>query len=251
LRQILINLVGNAIKFTEAGEIIIRVSRESETPTHATLRFTVTDTGIGIAPDRMDRLFSQADQSTARKCGGTGLGLSISKRLAELMGGGIGVASRPGKGSAFWFTVVLKKQPGHQFNLAPRPDEIHGKRVLIVEDNLVNQKLATAILKKLGYQADIAGNGREAVEALETTRYRVVLMDCQMPEMDGYEATAKIRDPESRVLDHGVPVVAMTAHAMKGDREKCIAAGMDDYLTKPINPQKLSEMLDRYFQQRS
>lgn len=168
--------------------------------------------------------------------------------------------TKPVKSSQLFDCLTLVSG-GRQQNTSEQPlptitrhslaeDKRRRSKILLVEDNLVNQKVTTALLKKLGYHADIACNGRETVAALEKTHYHIVLMDCQMPEMDGYEATAKIRDPASRVLDHRVPVVAMTAHAMKGDREKCIAAGMDDYLTKPINPQELSDMLDRYLQRR-
>ena len=399
LRQILINLIGNALKFTGKGEVGIRVNLESEDNTHATLRFGVTDTGIGIPQDRMERLFrsfSQVDGSTTRKYGGTGLGLTISKKLSAMMGGRIGVVSAPEKGAEFWFTAEFEKQPAGQPSSVVIPEDIRGKRVLIVddnatnrhilrdllkkwqcrcdevsggegalealqagvegkdrydiavidmqmprmdgqmlgtrikqmpsirdtemilmtsmgdrgdakrftdigfaayltkpvkpsqlydcltsvmgsrkrratilpqpivtrhtlaedkkrrvrillaEDNVINQKVAANILKKLGYITDIVTNGREAVAALEKTAYHIVLMDCQMPELDGYAATAEIRRPASKVLDHRVPVIAMTAHAMKGDREKCIDAGMDDYLAKPVNPQALADMLKRY-----
>jgi len=399
LRQTLINLVGNSIKFTEKGEVAIRASLDDEDATHATIRFSVTDTGIGIPKNRMDRLFqsfSQVDSSTTRKFGGTGLGLTISKQLAELMGGQIGVESEEGKGSTFWFTAVLEKQSeskekrmvvhenirakhilivddnatnryvlkeqlkswgcrykeassGEQalkklsramidkdpFEIAiidmqmpemvgetvgkkikqdpnlkntilvlmtsmgQRGDAkrlekigfaayltkpikqsklydclatvtgIHIKktndkftkiitrhslaedrkrkvRILLAEDNIINQKVVLNILKKLGFSADVVANGEKAVKALEMIPYDIVLMDCQMPEMDGYEATGEIRNPQSKVLDHKVPVVAMTANAMKGDSENCLKAGMDDYLSKPITPRQLSEMLDKW-----
>ena len=399
LRQILINLVGNSIKFTEKGEVAIRASLDDEDTTNATVRFSVTDTGIGIPQDRIDRLFqsfSQADSSTTRKYGGTGLGLAISKQLAEAMGGQIGVESEEGKGSTFWFTAVLEKQPESKEKRIVVHEDISGKRILIVddnatnryvlkeqlkswecryektssgeqaleelsralidknpfeiaiidmqmpgmdgetvgkkikqdpdlkntilvlmtsmgqrgdtkrlekigfaanltkpirqsklydclatvtgiqkettkdrstkiitryslaedrkrndrillaEDNMINQKVALNILKKLGYSADAVANGEEAVKALEMIPYDIVLMDCQMPEMDGYEATGEIRNPESKVLDHNVTIVAMTANAMKGDRENCLKAGMDDYLSKPVKPKELSDMLDKW-----
>ncbi len=396
LRQILINLAGNAIKFTAQGEVIIRVSLVSETPNDVRLRFAVHDTGIGIPADKLGRLFgkfSQVDASTTRNYGGTGLGLAISKQLAELMGGEIGVHSEAGKGSEFWFTVLLAKQPSREPVAAPelavlrgvrvlivddrpidreilmvllktwgmRPSEamdgpsalraliqaqatwdpfavaildmqmpgmdgkslgraiksdlilnetrlvlytslgqtgndqefkeigfaatlskpvrrqelldvltavLSGKevaasrikstpgfsfgqslshiRILVVEDNFTNQQVAVGVLKKLGFKAEIAVNGAEAVKALETFHYDLVLMDVQMPVMDGIEATRAIRDPQSHVLNHKVTIVAMTAHAMQRDREKCMEAGMDDYLTKPIERPALVAVLEKW-----
>ncbi|MBA4367296.1 MAG: hypothetical protein C0403_06615 [Desulfobacterium sp.] len=401
LRQILMNLVGNSIKFTDTGEVAIRAMLEDEDETHATIRFSVTDTGIGIPEDQLDRLFrsfSQADTSTTRRYGGTGLGLAISKQLSELMGGRIGVNSEDGKGAEFWFSVPFEKQPlnneaptivpeslkekrilivdynansrqalkeqlkswGCRFDEAPggmvaleklreaitagdrfeivilsmqMPDmtgEMLGReivndqglqgtililmtsignrgdverlkkigfaaylmkpikqlqfynclvtvtstkrvsrkekkepiitrhsleeqqkqqfRILLVEDNLVNQKVALRTLTKLGYVANLADNGRKALDMLNENLYHLVLMDCQMPVMDGYEATAMIRNQQSEVLNHAIPVIAMTAHAMQGEREKCIEAGMNDYLTKPIKPEELSKMLEKWMQ---
>jgi signal transduction histidine kinase/CheY-like chemotaxis protein len=399
LRQILVNLVGNAIKFTDKGEVTIRVTLDDEDAAHATIRCSVSDTGTGILQSDMDRLFksfSQVDNSTTRKFGGTGLGLAISKQLAELMGGRIGVKSKEGKGSTFWFTAVFEKQPegnkekiivpedirkkhilivddnatnrfvlkeqlrlwgcrykealsgaqaleklrlakadkdpfeiaiidmlmpgmdgetlGQKIKQDPdlkntilvlltsmgkwgdarriekigfaayltKPikqsqlydclamvtgvkkdmlkdqpativtryaiadDKKHKLRILLVEDNVTNQKVALNILKRSGYNADAAANGKEAVKVLELIPYDIVLMDCQMPEMDGYEATGEIRNPASKVIDPKVPVIAMTAHAMKGDREKCLEAGMDDYLCKPVNPQELCDMIEKW-----
>ncbi|MGA8180220.1 MAG: response regulator [Desulfobacterales bacterium] len=399
LRQILVNLVGNAIKFTNEGEVTIRVSLDDEDATHVTIRFSVSDTGIGILPMDMDRLFksfSQVDSSTTRKFGGTGLGLAISRQLTELMGGRIGVKSREGKGATFWFTAIFEKQPewntekirvpedirkkhilivddnatnrfvlkeqltlwgcrykeaangaqaletlrlakadkdpceiaiidmqmpgmdgetlGHRIKQDPdlkntilvlltsmgRPsdakrieqagfaaclnkpikqsqlydclatvtgataespknqpamtdtryavaeDKTHKLRILLVEDNMTNQKVALNILRRFGYNVDAAANGKEAVKSLEDIPYDIVLMDCQMPEMDGYEATGEIRNPASKVLDHNIPIIAMTAHAIQGDRERCLDAGMDDYLCKPVNPRELCDMIEKW-----
>jgi signal transduction histidine kinase/PleD family two-component response regulator len=401
IRQILTNLIGNSIKFTAKGEIKVHVLLDEEQDNRATLRFAVSDTGIGIPNDRLNTLFeafTQADASTTRRYGGTGLGLSIGKQLAEMMGGAIGAESEEGKGSTFWFTTIFEKQPegkrakpmipedirgkrvlvvddnetnrlvvkqqllswgclhdeaaggetalvmlksAHEngnpfdiaildmqmpemdgemlgrkikadpllqniplmmmssigqrgdavriqevgfaayltkpvkqsqlynclasvFSLAKTKEASHGKhlitkhsiaedmrsraRILLVEDNITNQKVALIILNKLGYHADAVANGEEAVKALELIPYDLVLMDCQMPVMDGYEASACIRDPQSSVLNHNVPIIAMTAHAMKGDQEKCLASGMDDYVSKPVGPQKLSDALERQLQ---
>ena len=405
LRQILLNLAGNAIKFTHEGEIAVRASVVSETANEVLLRFSVKDTGIGIPADKqalMFQKFTQADASTTRRYGGTGLGLAISKQLAEIMGGDIGLISEEGQGSEFWFTARFEKQVGLERNARP-PAVISGVHILIVddsptnreilslqlkawgtraeatsdgpqallalaqardagdpfaaaivdmqmpgmdgedlaraikadpslartklvlmtsmgqrgdahimeqigfsaylvkparqsdlfdclstvlagdesgdgqepgaadrttrpivtrhairemrrgairillaEDNITNQQVATGILTKLGLRADPVGNGAEAVSALERIPYDLVLMDVQMPLMDGLEATRRIRDPESAVLNHNVPVIAMTAHAMQGDRARCMEAGMDDYVTKPISPQILSETLTRW-----
>ena len=400
LRQVLVNLTDNAIKFTNSGEVHISVTIDEETASHVIVKFGVRDTGIGIPADRMDRLFksfSQADASTTRKYGGTGLGLAISKQITELMGGQIGVVSEEGEGSTFWFTAVLKIKPlDHQqppidlgdlenmrvlvvddngtnryifrkyleswrfqveeaasteeamkklrnavnvsdpFKIAlldygmPGVDggslcreikaesqlndlilvmltsvgkrvedaerfkklgcaayltkpvkksqlcdclrivtgksasvekdtagqivtqhsisENHKQRVriLLAEDNIVNQKVTLSILEqKFGYHTDVVTNGKEAIDLLEKFDYDLVLMDCQMPEMGGYEAASTIRDQNSAVRNHNIPIIAMTANAMKGDREKCLEAGMDDYIAKPISIKEFADAIDR------
>ncbi len=252
LRQVLVNLTGNALKFTERGTVDVRVSLQSQSASDYLIRFEIEDTGIGIDEEAQQRLFhsfSQADSSTTRKYGGTGLGLSISKQLCSLMGGEIGVRSTPGQGSVFWFTVCLRHcEPGAHLNqgaadpMASIGDGFaDGARILVVEDNPVNQKLALALLKRFGCHADMANNGLEAVDAYVSLPYDVILMDCQMPEMDGYEATRRIRE----ISGDGprIPIVAMTANAMQGDRERCLDAGMDDYLTKPIRFEELKSTM--------
>ncbi len=399
LRQVLNNLVGNAIKFTEKGEVAIRVTVESQDDHAALFRFSVNDTGIGIPDDKLDILFekfTQADTSTTRKYGGTGLGLAISKELAELMGGRIGATSKPGKGSAFWFTARFEKQsdreqvelPLHEdlrnvrvlivddnatnreilmtrldfwgmrpsqaengpsalealhraaaeddpFRLAvidmhmpgmdgktlgraiqaeqrlkitrmvvltslgdrgdakafadlgfagylTKPVRLHElrgvlslalseppasarsivtrhmvraalpefqdrkTRILLAEDNITNQQVALGILKKLGLSADAVANGWEAVDALRMLPYDLVLMDVEMPELDGLEATRHIRDPQFQVRNPDIPIIAMTAHAMDGDRERCLEAGMNDYISKPVSPQLLFEAIEKW-----
>jgi len=248
LRQVLVNLVGNAVKFTENGSVEIRVRPVVEDGGAPFLRFEVADTGIGIRPSQRERIFesfSQADGSSTRQYGGTGLGLAISKQLVVMMGGGIGVLSDPGAGSTFWFTLPLRKAhfalPPEDLPEAPpaaaeRP-ALKG-RVLLAEDNPVNQEVTRAMLASFGLEVTIAGNGSEALEALSRGRFDIVLMDCQMPGMDGYEATRQVRERESSGACPGgpaprIPIVALTAHAMQGDRETCLAAGMDDYLAKP------------------
>ena len=396
LRQVLLNLAGNALKFTHQGEVAVRANLASETDAEVVLRFSVKDTGIGIPAEKQGLLFqkfTQGDASTTRRYGGTGLGLAISKQLVELMGGEIGLLSEAGRGSEFWFTARFAKQAGRERSLTPtaeirglhflvvddnatnrqvlsaqlnawgvrseetpdgptallalvrardagdpfaaaivdmqmpgmdgadlaraikadetlahtrlvlmtsygaRGDARHMQeagfaaylvkptrqsdlfdclsavlagaavaqparpivtrhairelrrgavRILLAEDNITNQHVALGILKKLGLRADAVADGAEAIKSLESLPYDLVLMDVQMPEMDGLEATRHIRDPRSAVLQHGIPIIAMTAHALQGDREECLAAGMDDYVTKPVSPQSLAEALDRW-----
>jgi len=252
LRQILANLTGNAIKFTQEGGIAITVSPIGG----AWLRFTVQDTGPGIPPEKIETIFEpfvQADASTTRRYGGTGLGLAISKHLVEVMGGRIGAESELGKGSTFWFEIPLEAVNETELGREPQQHpETVGKRtlpplrVLVVEDNLINCKVAQRMLEQLGCQVEIAMNGREAVEKTAQRPYDLVLMDCQMPEMDGYEATRHIREREQGTTHHQL-IIALTANALAGDREKCLAAGMDDYLEKPILRERLETMLHKWF----
>jgi signal transduction histidine kinase/ActR/RegA family two-component response regulator len=255
LRQILLNLLSNAVKFTERGEVVARlIQREASADNEHALRFEVQDTGIGIPPDKQQQIFEpfrQADGSTTRKYGGTGLGLAISKKLVELMGGRMGVVSQVGEGSTFWFEVALPAcdAPAHvrleQQLRAAEQTPLTGLRVLVAEDNFVNQKVIRRTLEKWGIEVQIANHGREALEWLSREPFHLVLMDCQMPEMDGYEATRRIRAYEQPRGLH-MPIIALTANALEGDREKCLECGMDDYLTKPVNPDLLWEKLTQW-----
>jgi CheY-like chemotaxis protein len=267
IRQVMLNLVGNAVKFTERGVVRIEVSRHDA----AHVKVSVIDSGIGISPEQLDRMFqrfTQADSSTTRRYGGTGLGLAISKTLVELMGGSIGVHSEPGAGSTFWFTLptgVAAQAPDEtRAPTAPPPvpllvAEIAGpagpppaaaalrqSHLLLVEDNFVNQRVAVYMLSKLGARVDVAKHGREAIEMLGKYAYDLVLMDCQMPEMDGFEATRVIRDRASPVLDHEIPVIAMTANAFPEDRAHALACGMNDFLAKPVDRSVLANMLKKW-----
>jgi signal transduction histidine kinase/ActR/RegA family two-component response regulator len=258
LRQIVLNVLNNAVKFTDEGSVALYASAapvgEGD---DLELHITVSDTGIGIPPDRMDRLFesfSQADLSISRRYGGTGLGLAISKRLAEAMGGTMWAESqgRPGEGSVFHVTLVTQEaaapvaedaagpQPTAS-DLDPEQAARHPLRILLAEDNAVNQKLALRLFSLMGYEVDVAANGLEAVDAVERQDYDVVFMDVQMPEMDGLEATRQIR---ARLAGNGPRIVAMTANVMEGDREACFAAGMDDYVGKPIRVHELLAALE-------
>lgn len=273
LRQVLLNLIGNAVKFTYEGQVVVTVGVEpgaGPVDRGVVLRFEVSDTGIGIPAEVQDLLFqpfSQGDSSTTRRFGGTGLGLAISRQIVELMDGAIGVRSERGKGSTFWFTARFEaasehpehaRSPSEPFDdsrvdfsatataingmhSGPPPASSSPLRILVAEDMAVNQRLVQLQLEKIGYAADFVANGREALKALDRTAYDVVLMDCQMPEMDGYEATRHIRLNSRHA---GIRIIAMTAHAMDGDREKCFAAGMDDYLAKPVRRDQLRAALE-------
>jgi CheY-like chemotaxis protein/anti-sigma regulatory factor (Ser/Thr protein kinase) len=251
LRQVLLNLVGNAVKFTPAGSVDVRF--EAEPP--ASLRVLVRDTGIGISPQYQERLFSpfsQADSTAARSFGGSGLGLAICRRLVELMEGEIGVESVRGQGSTFWFRIPLR--PAANVSVATvsavaqgngaAPGSVPGVRLLAVEDNLINQQVLLAQLAALGLTGDLASDGQEALDALERQAYDLVLMDCQLPGLDGYETTRRWRRLE--MDGRRIPIIAVTAHAMRGEREKCLAAGMDDYIAKPFRLEELAAVVGRW-----
>jgi signal transduction histidine kinase/DNA-binding response OmpR family regulator len=251
LRQIIVNLVGNAIKFTESGCVTVDVAVASEDARSTDLHFRVKDTGIGIPRDKQRRIFdafTQADGSATRKYGGTGLGLSICSKLVGLMEGRIWVESELGKGSVFQFVARFGKetesaragvhQATRQYEAPTAPRSRTSLRVLLAEDNFVNQKLAVRLLEKEGHSVVVASNGREALAALQESDFDAVLMDVQMPEMSGLEATAAIREKEKKTGKHQL-IIALTAHAMKGDRERCLEAGMDEYLVKPVQSDEL------------
>jgi two-component system, sensor histidine kinase and response regulator len=270
LQQILLNLIGNAIKFTEQGGVTVHVTQLAASESRVTLRFAVKDTGIGICPEVQEKLFrpfTQADGSMTRKYGGTGLGLTICKQLVEMMEGEIGIQSALGQGATFWFTACLDKQatesqPSVSTPATARPSgPLNPLRILVAEDNAVNQVVALRHLQKLGYSADLAASGAAVLETLKRKTYDLILMDCQMPEIDGYEATRQIRLDEARRYNSSgrtkngsnaqpalsrvkpVRIIAMTSSAMEGDRERCIAVGMDDYVVKPVNVQDLKRVL--------
>ncbi len=258
LRQILINLIGNAIKFTERGSVNLIVDLEQADRQRCALRFEVRDTGIGLTEEQQQGIFdafAQADSSTTRKFGGTGLGLAISKRLVTLMEGEIGVESAVGVGTSFWFTVWLRYPENQEQALAEylkARETVVGCtyhfrcRILVAEDNATNQIVVRGMLEHLGCTVDIAANGREAVGMARGNSYDLILMDCQMPEMDGYTATAEIRRFEREQGRVATPIIALTAHVMSGDREHCLQAGMDDYLGKPLQQEQLQEMLYKW-----
>jgi signal transduction histidine kinase/ActR/RegA family two-component response regulator len=250
LRQVLLNLTGNALKFTHSGSVEVFADLELDLGAELVLLFRVRDTGIGIAGDKLDVIFEpfrQADNSTTRQYGGTGLGLAICARLVKAMQGRIWVESELNQGTCFHFTVTVKpaSPPPVRDAVASRPVRSGRRplRTLLAEDNFVNRKVAVNLLRRQGHEVDVAANGVEALERIASHSYDIVLMDVQMPEMDGLEAVARIREREKRTGAH-VPVIALTAHAMSGDQERCLAAGMDAYLSKPIDPQRLADTID-------
>lgn len=264
LRQIIVNLVDNAVKFTQRGMVSVQISRAADDGHNVTLRGVVRDSGIGIAAVKLEEIFrpfNQVDSSSTRRFGGTGLGLALCRQLAELMQGSVGVESREGLGSSFWFTAVLERQPAacsataqptdkHVFSLTGTSPDVR-RRLLLVEDDLQNQKTLQATIRmfRSGYRVDVAGNGREALQRLEKDDYDLVLMDCMLPVVNGYEATRIIRDQASAVRNHAIPIIALTANSMREDRDACLKAGMDDYISKPLNITQLLSMLDKWLEQ--
>jgi signal transduction histidine kinase len=251
LRQILINLIGNALKFTHKGSISVEVTATTIAPDQLELEFCVRDSGVGMPADVVSNLFSpfyQGDASTTRKFGGTGLGLSICKRLVELMQGRISVESTPDVGSIFRFAIPCKilDRPCEIPDNTPLGELRPGLHVLLVEDNLVNQRVAAALLKKLGCLVSIANQGEEALQKFTSETVDVILMDCQMPVMDGFAATQRLRAGEAGETGRNVPIIAMTANAMQGDRDLCLQAGMSDYLAKPVARNELLAILARW-----
>ena len=258
LAQALVNYLGNAIKFTEQGSIALRGSKLDETENGYLLRFEVTDTGIGISSAAQALLFdvfSQADSSTTRRFGGSGLGLAITRQIARLMGGDAGVVSTPGQGSTFWLTAWLGKgKKAGTANRSSVPESAenilrrhhHGRRVLLVEDDPINREVAQMLLEEAGLETVIAENGRLALQLVERNHYALVLMDMQMPEMGGIEATQAIRKLAGK---QSMPILALTANAFASERDHCLAAGMNDFITKPVRPERLFEMLLKWLSQ--
>ncbi len=262
IRQVLTNLVANGIKFTENGEIVIRIADIKENAQHVTLQITVEDTGIGISPEVQQQLFkpfSQADGSTTRKYGGTGLGLAISSELVSRMGGVLECDSEPGRGSHFFFRLQFElaavaerkkhlSDPVGKNNHVPTNTKQLAIHILVAEDNETNQEVVFGMLKRVVSKVTLVSNGQEAVDSASNTSYDLILMDCQMPIMDGYQATSAIRKKEEREgRGKHIPIIALTANALEGDREKCILAGMDDYISKPFNQDDIDAILVRWF----
>jgi two-component system sensor histidine kinase/response regulator len=258
LRQVLLNIVSNAIKFTEKGEVALEVSCALQSANEPELHCAVRDTGIGVSPENQQKLFqafSQADSSTTRKFGGTGLGLAICRKLVELMGGTINMTSAVGNGSTFWFKIPVEQSgasnPLNQLDTVPAPAQNESVRralrVLLVEDNLVNQKVAALQMRKLGCEIEVVTNGLAALATWQCNVYDLILMDCHMGGIDGFETTARIRNLEKEKSLPSIRIIAMTADAMQGDHELCLKSGMDDYISKPVNLDNLRLVLDRNF----
>jgi CheY-like chemotaxis protein len=252
LRQILVNLLDNAVKFTAHGSVFLTVRSEADEPLRVVLRFEVKDTGTGIPAAQIDQLFQpfvQSDTSTSRRYGGSGLGLAIARQLASLMGGKIGAESIEGQGATFWFTARLALAPESPDTGQPNSIETSGARpvrqILLVEDNTTNQMVARLLLERLGHVVHLAGNGAEALAYLQDHDCDLVLMDCEMPGLDGYAATRAIRAPDSTARNPHVPIIALTANAMPEEERKCRAAGMNDFLTKPVRATELAAALER------
>jgi len=258
-KQVLKNLIDNAIKFTDGGKVTVRVRKTSENKGNVSLRVIVQDSGVGIpesARARIFKPFSQADSSLTRRYGGTGLGLAICKRLVELMNGEIDFESRDGDGSTFWFEIALRKVSASPISRRAKPQnaattEIKaGKRkknpkILVVEDNPINQKVIVEMLKRIGCAPFAVGDGEAAIQIFSEKGFDLVLMDCQMSGLNGFEATGQIRKNEKNTGSH-TPIIALTAHAVKGDREKCLEAGMDDYISKPIDFQVFTTTIEKW-----
>ena len=265
IRQVLTNLIANGIKFTASGSVVLRVTATNDDAEYMNLHFEVIDTGIGIVAEKQKLIFdsfSQEDGSTTRRFGGTGLGLAISKQLIEMMDGKLCVQSEPGKGSVFYFDLRMKASSETDFSASARSlqkDVLRPKkraavikalrgRVLLAEDNLVNQEVAQGLLTSIGVEAIVAKNGSEVIEQFLCNTFDAVLMDCQMPGLDGYQATQAIRQLESESNEDPVTIIAVTANALAGDREKCVAAGMNDYLSKPFTGEQLYQVLSKYLE---
>lgn len=272
LRQVLINLLGNAVKFTDQGEVVVRIKRDTESPAGDTLIFEVIDTGIGIAPQELERVFDafhQVDGAFERRAGGSGLGLSIARQVCQALGGELSCRSEVGVGSTFWFSARFQrirldaphaapttpaaalaeapaKQPHWMGDLTQLADRALSGHVLLVEDNPINALVAQAELEQLGLHVSLATNGQEALDWLEGKRADIILMDCHMPDMNGFDATRQIRHLEATRGLPSVPIIALTANAQDDDRRMCLSAGMNDHLAKPFAPQALYSMLQRH-----